>query len=373
MNPAAARRRKGFLGLLLWAGCGLTAGRCLAGAGKDGFQFLDETMGARASSLGGATTAPGDEADGAFYNPAAAAEARQAQMALTYAQGLAGVSRGSAAGLYPLPSGTVSAGLRTLDSGAIPGYDGGDVRTGDISAKDTALTLGYGRLSGPWGAWGLSMTQLSESLAGYSARATALNAGVLVRPPRTPLRFAVALRNLGGKASFRDEKESLPRSWDAGVSYQGFSEALMTSLELHEPAAGGGTVRGGVELWLYKTLALRAGFSSGRAAGNGLTFGTGFKFGQVAMDYAFVTRGSGFDNEQRVGIRYFFGGPADRAYEEGLQLSREGKPAEAILKYEEALDADPRHPGAVRALREAAKSLEREMREEKDEAPESRP
>ena len=92
--------------------------------------------------------------------------------------------------------------------------------------------------------------------------------------------------------------------------------------------------------------------------------GMGFKLGRFQVDYAFAAQDKGFDDVHKMGLRLFFGGPADKAYNEGLQLSRQGKSAEAILKLEEVLDADPRHPGAARALREAVKSLEREMRED---------
>lgn len=338
-----------------------------AGSAKNGFQLLDETLGARGAALGEAASVPGDEANGSLHNPALAAEARRGELAFSYVSGLADVTRGAAAYVHPVGPGTLAVGVRTLSSGGIPAFDAADNRVGETDASDTALTAGYGRLMGARTAWGLSLTQITESLGGRSARATALDAGVLFRPGPAPVRLSAALRNMGGKASFGREKTSLPRSMDLGASYQAFSDALTGVLEYHRPDGGSAVLRGGAEVWIYRTLALRAGFTGGREAGTGLTFGSGFKFGMVQVDYAFAAQTNGFDAVHRMGVRLFFGGPGDRAYQEGLLLSRQGRPAEAILKLEKALDADPRHPGAARALREAAKALEREMREEEGE------
>lgn len=338
-----------------------------AGSAKDGFQFLNETLSARGAALGEAASAPGDEANGSLHNPAVAAEARRGELAFSYVSGLAEVKRAAAAYVHPAGSGTLLAGVRTLDSGGIPSYDASDGRIGETKATDMALTAGYGRLWGARSSWGLSLTQISESLAGRTARATAVDAGFLFRPGPAPVRLSAALRNMGGKASFGREETSLPRSLDLGASYQGFSDALMTTVEYHRPDSGSAVLRGGAELWVYKAMALRAGFTAGREAGTGLSFGAGFKFGMMQVDYAFAAQTKGFDAVHRMGVRLFFGGPADRAYQEGLALNRQGRPAEAILKLEKALDADPRHPGAARALREAVKSLERRMREEEGE------
>lgn len=342
-----------------------------AGVSDNGFQFLDETLGARAAALGDASSAPGDEAADSLHNPALAAEARRGELSLSYASGLAGVTRGSASALHPLRSGVLIAGARTLDSGAIPAYGPGNNRLGETEAKDLALTVGYAHPFGPRVAWGLSTTQASETLATKTARATAFDGGVTFRPLQQPLRFAAAVRNLGSGGSFGREKTSLPRSLDLGVSWQGFSDAFTAVLEWHRPDAGEPLLRGGAEAWLYRTTAFRAGFSSGRRASTGLSLGMGFRMGRVQVDYAFAAQEKGFDDVHKMGIRFFFGGPADRAYQEGLRLAREGRPAEAILKLEEVLDADPRHPGAARALRGAIKSLEREMREDEggEEAP----
>jgi tetratricopeptide (TPR) repeat protein len=201
---------------------------------------------------------------------------------------------------------------------------------------------------------------VQETLPGASASANALDAGLLYQKGDWPIRFGAALRNEGTQATFENEKTSLPRSVDFGASYQALAQSLLATVEGHEPSDGARYWTGGVEWWVYNTLAFRAGYDSGTDAGNGLTMGIGVKMKDFRIDYAYTNQGDSFGGAQRVGVSYRFGGAGDRAYQQGLALMQKGDYAAAVLKFKEALDADPGNRAAMRALKEAAQKLRKE-------------
>lgn len=337
-------------------------------AGKAGFGILNEDVGARSAGMGGVSSAPGDNAAGFFGNPAAAAEARQKEISLAFHDGLGGISRSAAAYVHPLNTGALAAGLRTLGSGNFASYNSSDEKVGVVSAEDTVVTAGYARpLGGRW-AMGMGLSQVSETLADRSVKVVSMDGGLSYRPSWGPLRFSGALRHLGGSATFDREGVGLPRSLDLGAAFQGFADALTVALESHQGLGDGNFLRAGAEFWVEPTFCLRAGWTGGRAASRGVTFGAGFRLKFVQWDYAYVSSVDGFDDTHRLGLRFFFGGPAERTLREGMTLLRRGNAAEAILKLEEALDVDPRNRTAARAMREAVKLLDRQMSEERKEA-----
>ena len=121
------------------------------------------------------------------------------------------------------------------------------------------------------------------------------------------------------------------------------------------------TAAAGAETWLYRSLALRAGYDSTKGMGRGFALGLGFRIGGLRLDYSFLPQGQGFEPVHRFGLSFRFSSPGDKAYQEGLALSHEGRHAEAIYKFKEALDDDPNLLGAVRALRESVDALQKQM------------
>jgi hypothetical protein len=344
----------------------LTAGTASAGSGRDGFQFLSQDMSARAAGMGQAAVAVADDVNAAFWNPAGLGDLRRREISTGYAGLLEEGSLGLLSYAHPLNAGSLGFSLRVLRSGDVAAYDAGDQRIGTYDAQDQAVSLSYGHRAGTSWRWGLTVKQVSESIADAEAKTFAGDAGLLFHPfwsgRLLPFKLAVGIRNVGSDASFLREKTSLPRAMDAGASYTGFSEALTIALDAHKARSGETSFNGGAEVWLHNVLAFRAGIASGGDLGNGLSMGIGFKFKDVRVDYAFQGYGDGFGASHRMGLTFRFGGAGERAYQEGLRLSQQGQHAEAILKFEEALDADPRHAGAARALRESVRLLEREMK-----------
>jgi hypothetical protein len=206
---------------------------------------------------------------------------------------------------------------------------------------------------------GVAVKQVQETLAGRSAAATALDAGLFVPWRGTPLAVSLDARNLGRGSSFDKEKTSLPRLVEGGLSGTFFSGALTTVVQGVRSDAGMDW-KAGAEAWAYNVLALRVGWDGTRDAGNGVTFGLGMRLKSLRVDYAFSPMGPDLGAMHRMGISYRFGGAGETAYQRGLVLAQRGEYAGAVLQFKDALDADPGNREAARALREAIQNLKAE-------------
>jgi hypothetical protein len=332
---------------------------CLAAAGKEGFQFLAEPGGVRSAAMGGAGSSLGGDPESVFLNPGLLSSVRAREAALSHAGRPEGVSDAGAAYVHPLEEGALAFRAWSRSYGDIPGYDGTGGTAAAYGARETLFSAGYGRSFRGWG-MGAALKQAQQSIAGRSAGVLALDAGLLRPWSGTPLSFSLGVRNLGPKASPGEEKAPLPRSLEAGVGAKLFSGALLLALE-GEGGSDAGTVwKAGVEAWAYNVVAVRAGFDGAREAGDGFSLGLGMKLKDLRVDYSFSPMGEALGAVQRVGISFRFGGAGERLYQRGLALSQKGDHAEAVLRFKEALDADPGHREAARALRESIRRLESE-------------
>lgn len=333
------------------------------GAGKTALEFLSEPPGARSAAMGGVASAAADDVESSLFNPAALADLRQRQVSAGYVSLFDGMNQASLAYAHPLTLGAWSASMRTQSSGEIASYDAGDGRQGTFDASDTVFSAGYGRASGSW-RWGINLKQASQSVAGHTGRASALDGGLLYRRVDWPVTLSAGLRNVGGKVSLGASQADLPRSLDVGAAGRFLGESLLVAVESRRGADGENRYAAGAEAWMYNILGLRAGWQAGDRTGNGLSMGVGFKLRELRVDYSFSPEGDGFNPSHRMGLSWRFGRAGERSYQDGLRLLQSGRTDEAVLKFQEAVDADPNHARAIRALREAVKRLEAEMREE---------
>lgn len=351
-------RRNTFLAAAFLAPC-----LAWAGAGKTAMEFLSEPPGARSAAMGGAASSAADDVEASLFNPAALADLRQRQASAGYVSLYDGMTQASLAYAHPLDAGAWSAAMRTQSSGDIVSYDAGDGRAGTFNAGETVFSAGYGRASGDW-RWGVNLKQASQSVAGRTGRASAADLGALYRRSDWPFTLSAGLRNVGGKVSLGGSQADLPRSLDVGAAGRFLRESLLLTLESRRGADGDNQYAAGAEAWMYNVLALRAGWQAGDRTGNGLSVGFGFKLREMRVDYSFAPQGDGFAPAHRMGLSWRFGAAGERSYQAGLRLLQSGRTDEAVLKFQEAVDADPNHVRAIRALREAVKRLEAEMREE---------
>jgi hypothetical protein len=338
-------------------------GHVFAGEGSTGFIFAGQDVSVREASLGEAGSADPQGADSLMRHPGGLGRYRGRSLSVSHASHVLSMSESGLAYAQAFDVGAAALGARQFSSGDITGYTGGDARTASFEVKDLAAGLAYGRPVSRRIALGFAIKDVRETIASYDARATVLDAGAMIRPTwdgeTLPLQLAGEVKNMGSGGAFRKEKAGLPQTYVLGAAWRGFRGAVNLLADWRKPAAGAGGLNVGAELWMKNLLALRVGRAEGLGMGEGLTAGLGFRLPGINVDYAVTALGDSFGATHRVGLTFRFGGAGDKSYQEGLKLHQEGQHAEAILKFQQALDADPEHAGAVRALREAVNSLER--------------
>jgi hypothetical protein len=210
----------------------------------------------------------------------------------------------------------------------------------------------------------VAVQHVEEQIAGFTGRTEAGDIGVLWRPfhdgAMQRLRLGGSYLHLGGGATFDAEKTPLPRAWSAGAAYKTFSDAWITAVSVQKAGNETSSWRIGQEVWLGGILALRAGFTGRTGFSDGYTLGAGFRIRDIQVDYSFAANSQGYENANRVGITWRFGGRVESLYQEGVRLLRAGQYGEAILKFNEVLELKPDHRWAIQRLREAADLLKRE-------------
>lgn len=326
---------------------------------RSAFGILDRNDSPRVQALGGGVTGFAEDAGGGLRNPAIWGKLRTGEVQFGYAGMPDGIADGQVSGSFPVKWGTIGGAALTRRFGDIDGFDGSANRTTPFTASEQAFVLGSGREISPRLWAGAALKSAGVSIAGRGARANALDLGLLKKwGPSWAL--GATLRNLGSGGAFVAEKSDLPRAWTVGTSRRFRGGAWNLLGELEGPAGGEIKTRLGVEAWFMGSLSLRAGWKSGLASQAGYSLGMGLRQKSLSIDYALNLSDGAFGPRHRLGLSWRFGRAAERLYEEGLSLQRAGRNAEAVLKFKETLDADPEHPDAVTALREAVKSLSTE-------------
>ena len=357
----------------------------LAGSpGSAGADFLQLGAGPRAVAMGEGHVAVADDAYAAYWNPAGLAQLRYTEAALTHMTVGQGITHQFLSLAHPFgPGQAVAASVTRLDSGEIESYDATGARRGSVDAADMAAQLSYGRLvaggtgKAPELRAGVGGKYIHERLANVSASTFAGDLGLLVSRLDNALgekargfRAGFAVRNMGPGLKFHTERTKLPRSYAGGLAWEGqpWGDPMTASAEMKTAVDDGLSGSFGVEYWVRRVLAVRAGYVTGQDEGLGLRFGIGIRLKRVLVEYAMAGYGD-LGDRHRFGLSYRFGGAPDVA-ERGPQdfISRgrayleQKRYYEAVTEFNRALELDPGNKAALEDMRRALKAMEDEKR-----------
>jgi hypothetical protein len=268
--------------------------------------------------------------------------------------------------LYDHPASFGHLGLRfqRLSYGSIAAYDSAGAATGQTSASDMLVGLSYSRPIREWGlSVGASAKFAQETLSGVSARAYLGDVG-LSYAPRVggwlgQSTFGLALRNLGPATTFDTVASPAPSEAVAGFSTPLYADRVVLAADLHAPRQQAAFGSFGMELWGLDTVALRLGAQAPQDQGPNVRAGVGLRLGSFQLDYAFFPMGE-LGQTHHVSLRFVFGGPAEKLYNEGLKLMRQEKYPQAVMRFNDVLKLDAKHWRAVRKLRRAYELMQRE-------------
>ena len=322
-----------------------------AGAGADPFNFLFLDAGARPVGLGGAYTAVVDDADSLLYNPAGLAASTAHQATFMHDQHFEGITQEYAA--YASRRGW-GVNINTLDfgeTGRTTYSNPGGAGLGVVGLRDMAVGAGYGRTV--FGTrLGLGFKVIRESIAGVTASAYAVDAGVQRDAASLPgLSLGAAVQNLGPAVRFQQAREKLPLNLRAGAAYRLSVPGvpLTVAADLTKARAESMLFAMGIEAVAGGVLPLRLGFASRNQAGPGVTAGVGWLHPNFRVDYAFTPYGDlGSSHRLSVSVKWGDGGAEPEETGKAKRKERDAAPR-FIYRPPAAPDANARFAAADRA------------------------
>jgi long-subunit fatty acid transport protein len=292
----------------------------LLGAGTiradEGAAFLKLGTGARATALGGAYTALGDDASSIGWNPAGLARLEKREVTASHAELVERTRLDFAAYAHPTTNGTFAAGLLYLSHGSFDGRDAAGRATGKVTASDSALSLAYARKT-EFADVGMAVKLITSHIAEAQAQTAAIDFGVKrkvaeLKGGRVFAAAAVRNLNVGPGLRYSSARTELPLQLAAGGAWVSERAALSVDL-LNGPNGSGSDASFGGEYRPMKSFVLRAGYStagliaggSGFDAMRGLSFGIGLKSERVTFDYAVTPAGDlGQAHRFGIGVRF---------------------------------------------------------------------
>ncbi|MBU3012285.1 type IX secretion system protein PorQ [Polaribacter vadi] len=297
--------------------------------GENVYQFLNLSTSARQISLGGEVLTLIDDVNQPIWNPSTINSEIDNKVSVNYSSYLAGINIGSLsyAKLISRRFGTIHGSIKYLDYGTLIGADDEGNETGDFSANDLAISIGYAR-NLPWTNlfFGASIKIINSRISNYNSAGVAGDFGILYYSPYKPYSFTLVARNVGSQIKTYDgTNEKLPFKVALGGSYQleyvplkwyftldnlqqwNVSESnpseQTTDLEgnVTEEEIGfiGNTFRHfviGAELFPESAINIRMGYNFRRAAElklqnvrtfGGISFGFGIKMNKIKFNYAY--------------------------------------------------------------------------------------
>jgi tetratricopeptide (TPR) repeat protein len=336
--------------------------------------LFEAGAGARPAAMGNAFTAVADDASAIYYNPAGLSFIKAQELSLLYYQLYEGALYSSAAYAQTLLDfGTLGAAFYLYSAGAIEGYDSDDKQTGDFDFWEYKAVVSYAANIGKDLRLGAAINVINSAMGEGSSMGIGADAGVMYEPFDI-LRLGFTVRNLLRPVqSLGGENEGMPQVYTLGILLkQAFGQVKVNvSGDFSAGESENFRAKAGLELVIYESLNLRAGYDSGR-----YSFGAGLDLFNMRADYAYIADGY-LESLQRMGISYRFGMSLDEQEKRKKSeiMNQVRKIVEERLKSKEKENAKKHYAAAYEyykkgdyenALNEANRALE--WREDTNEA-----
>ncbi len=266
------------------------------GPGTTAANFLKIGVGARATAMGGAFTALADDTTSLYWNPAGLAQIKEGELSATYNLWFEDVRQGYLSIGFPLMGGTLGLAANYVDMGTLEGRDEAGNPTGNFTASDLELMVGYAKEISPKLSFGFGAGIIQDTIAEDKKSAFLANVGLLTEVSK-PLILGFAVQNLGSQLG----GDSLPLTLRVGLALK--PGPFEIALDLVKPTDDDTYYCAGAEWWIEKIVALRVGYKSNQDVGSGLTAGLGFKVATVDLDYAYVDYGD-LGNTHRISLGF---------------------------------------------------------------------
>ncbi len=191
--------------------------------GESVYQFLNLVSSPRQAALGGRVFTNVDyDVTQPLFNPATINIEQDNQLALNFTSYLGGIGYGTAAYAYNFDRRlqTFHAGVTYINYGTFDGFDENGISTGDFSASETAVSLGYALQIGfSKFYFGSNIKFITSKLEQYTSLGVASDLGLLYNDTDIDFQATLVVRNLGTQlTTFAGTNEPLPFEIGFGMS-----------------------------------------------------------------------------------------------------------------------------------------------------------
>jgi len=282
-------------------------------AGTSAAKFLKIDVGARASAMGGAYGAVGDDVTAMYWNPAGLNYIKNNQLSIMYSMWFHDISYQYVAVAHPTGIGVFSVGANYLSMGSIQKVNNIGVELND-NFSPAYLSANFSYASSFGGVLrGINIKYIQSKIDEKSATSVAFDAGVLNKFFNDRFTVGVAIQNLGLKMKFNYKYDPLPFNIKMSGSYDlNIAETdIKTALDVNLPRDNSMLLNLGLEVKRdFKGMILmpRAGFKSqlaGIKGFSGLCAGFGVGLGANSINYAWVPYGE-LGNTHRISLLFGF-------------------------------------------------------------------
>jgi hypothetical protein len=199
------------------------------------YDFLRLDMSARAAALGGTFVSNTDDPNVIFYNPAGLSMLQGSPVSFSFLKYLLDINFASITYSTELKNiGRVGAAIKYVNYGKFTGADEFGNITGDYSAGEAALILGYSNIIDKNFYYGVNAEIIYSGIADRSSTGIALDLGLNYNIPEQEFSAGFAILNAGTQLSYYyNTKESLPLDVVVGVSKKLTYLPLRLSLDFH--------------------------------------------------------------------------------------------------------------------------------------------
>ncbi len=279
--------------------------------GSAGALFLRIGLGARASAMGDAHIAVGEDASAVYWNPGAMAAVLGTNVRLVHVEYFQTIRLEQAAVTHEASWGTLGFMFTGLFMDDMDRYDDipSAIPLGKFGAHDVAFAAAYSRYITPNVSIGVAVKPVYQRIDELSATGVAVDAGIYHTSQIRGVKLAAVVGNLGSPMKFDEQEYALPRYFKIGASYEREIAALegrvLLAIDAMFPNDDDGRQHVGAEYSYRRLLALRAGYKAGYDS-QGATFGFGVNYRDISLDYAFLPVGNELGDNHRFGLGFSF-------------------------------------------------------------------
>jgi hypothetical protein len=280
-------------------------------------------MSPRAASLGGSFVSDNDDPDVIFYNPAGMEFLNNSEASFSFVKYLLDINMASFSYSTKLGDiGRVGAAIRYANYGTFTGADENGNLTGDYTAGEGALLLGYSNLLDVNFSYGVSVELIYSTIAGRSSSGIATDLGLHYQIPSNLIDIGFSILNAGSQiSSYYTTKESLPVTMALGISKKMEHIPVKIFLDFHDLYEQDidfvhrlNNFSLGAEFYLSKVINLRFGYDNqnrsdltiGQSAGlAGISLGLGVLISGYTFNYGYSSYGQ-IGGLNRIGVTTTF-------------------------------------------------------------------